>query len=212
MSARRGQAASLGRGPGQPELPAESGCPQPPGLFPPAAYIKRVIAHPSFHNINFKQAEKMMETMDQGDVVIRPSSKGENHLTVTWKVCDNIYQHVDVREEGKENAFSLGATLWINTEVRGGKRAAGVGVERGTLPWGTTSSSSSRAPFPPQEFEDLDEIVARYVQPMASFARDLLGHKYYHECSGGDRKVRGGERGAGRALLLLLHKEATFDL
>uniref|UniRef100_A0A673H877 Transcription elongation factor SPT6-like n=1 Tax=Sinocyclocheilus rhinocerous TaxID=307959 RepID=A0A673H877_9TELE len=80
-------------------------------------YIKRVIAHPSFHNINFKQAEKMMESMDQGDVVIRPSSKGENHLTVTWKVADGIYQHVDVREEGKENAFSLGHTLWINTEV-----------------------------------------------------------------------------------------------
>lgn len=59
----------------------------------------------------------MMETMDQGDVIIRPSSKGENHLTVTWKVSDGIYQHVDVREEGKENAFSLGATLWINSEV-----------------------------------------------------------------------------------------------
>ena len=59
-----------------------------------------------------------METMDQGDVIIRPSSKGENHLTVTWKVSDGIYQHVDVREEGKENAFSLGATLWINSEVR----------------------------------------------------------------------------------------------
>lgn len=59
----------------------------------------------------------MMETMDQGDVVIRPSSKGENHLTVTWKVADGIYQHVDIREEGKENAFSLGHTLWINNEV-----------------------------------------------------------------------------------------------
>ncbi|KAL0973192.1 hypothetical protein UPYG_G00200120 [Umbra pygmaea] len=117
-------------------------------------YIKRVIAHPSFHNINFKQAEKMMESMDQGDVIIRPSSKGENHLTVTWKVSDGIYQHVDIREEGKENAFSLGRTLWINTE----------------------------------EFEDLDEITARYVQPMAAFARDLLSHKYFQECSGGDRK------------------------
>uniref|UniRef100_A0A8C2I5J7 Transcription elongation factor SPT6 n=1 Tax=Cyprinus carpio TaxID=7962 RepID=A0A8C2I5J7_CYPCA len=117
-------------------------------------YIKRVIAHPSFHNINFKQAEKMMESMDQGDVVIRPSSKGENHLTVTWKVADGIYQHVDVREEGKENAFSLGHTLWINNE----------------------------------EFEDLDEITARYVQPMAAFARDLLSHKYFQECNGGDRK------------------------
>ncbi|CAB1348966.1 unnamed protein product [Coregonus sp. 'balchen'] len=61
-------------------------------------------------------AEKMMESMDQGDVIIRPSSKGENHLTVTWKVADCIYQHIDVREEGKENAFSLGHTLWINTE------------------------------------------------------------------------------------------------
>lgn len=40
-----------------------------------------------------------------------------------------------------------------------------------------------------QEFEDLDEITARYVQPMAAFARDLLGHKYFQDCSGGDRKV-----------------------
>lgn len=46
--------------------------------------------------------------------------------------------------------------------------------------------------FFPQEFEDLDEIVARYVQPMASFARDLLNHKYYQDCSGGDRKVSPG--------------------
>lgn len=41
-----------------------------------------------------------------------------------------------------------------------------------------------------KEFEDLDEIVARYVQPMASFARDLLNHKYYQDCNGGDKKVR----------------------
>ncbi|KAK2828241.1 hypothetical protein Q5P01_019275 [Channa striata] len=117
-------------------------------------YIKRVIAHPNFHNISFNQAEKMMETLDQGDLIIRPSSKGENHLTVTWKVADGIYQHVDVREEGKENAFSLGHTLWINNE----------------------------------EFEDLDEITARYIQPMASFARDLLGHKYFQECNGGNKE------------------------
>ncbi|XP_029303416.1 transcription elongation factor SPT6 isoform X3 [Cottoperca gobio] len=117
-------------------------------------YIKRVIAHPNFHNISFNQAEKMMETLDQGDLIIRPSSKGENHLTVTWKVADGIYQHVDVREEGKENAFSLGHTLWINTE----------------------------------EFEDLDEISARYIQPMASFARDLLVHKYFQECSSGSKE------------------------
>uniref|UniRef100_A0A668VNX6 Transcription elongation factor spt6 n=1 Tax=Oreochromis aureus TaxID=47969 RepID=A0A668VNX6_OREAU len=71
-----------------------------------------------------------------------------------FTVADGIYQHVDVREEGKENAFSLGHTLWINNE----------------------------------EFEDLDEITARYIQPMASFARDLLGHKYFQECNGGNRE------------------------
>lgn len=40
-----------------------------------------------------------------------------------------------------------------------------------------------------QEFEDLDEITARYIQPMASFARDLLGHKYFQECHGGSKEV-----------------------
>lgn len=34
--------------------------------------------------------------------------QGSDHLTVTWKVADGICQHIDVREEGKENAFSLG--------------------------------------------------------------------------------------------------------
>ena len=44
--------------------------------------------------------------------------QGADHLTVTWKVDEGIYQHVDVREEGKENAFSLGRSLWIDNEVR----------------------------------------------------------------------------------------------
>ena len=44
--------------------------------------------------------------------------QGADHLTVTWKVDEGVYQHVDVREEGKENAFSLGRSLWIDSEVR----------------------------------------------------------------------------------------------
>lgn len=71
-------------------------------------YIKRVIVHPSFHNIHYKDAEKLMALAEQGEVIFRPSSKGEDRLTVTWKVHDGIYQHIDVREEGKQNAFSLG--------------------------------------------------------------------------------------------------------
>ncbi|KAH0952476.1 hypothetical protein HN011_000116 [Eciton burchellii] len=108
-------------------------------------YVKRVIVHPSFHNISFIEAVKLMQTMKQGDAVIRPSSKGADHLTVTWKVTDDILQHIDIREERKENAFSLGQSLWIGSE----------------------------------EFEDLDEILARHVVPMAAYVTELLDFKYY---------------------------------
>ncbi|ODN05104.1 Transcription elongation factor SPT6 [Orchesella cincta] len=106
-------------------------------------YIKRVIVHPSFKNISYREAEVLMDTMDQGEVIVRPSSKGANHLTVTWKVADGVYQHIDVKEEGKENAFSLGQSLLIGTD----------------------------------EFGDIDEIIARHVNPMASHARDLINFK-----------------------------------
>ena len=43
--------------------------------------------------------------------------QGSDHLTVTWKVAEGTLQHIDVREEGKENAFSLGHCLWIGNEV-----------------------------------------------------------------------------------------------
>ena len=39
------------------------------------AYTKRVIVHPSFYNIGYKEAEELMKNMDQGEVIIRPSSK-----------------------------------------------------------------------------------------------------------------------------------------
>lgn len=116
-------------------------------------YTKRVIVHPAFHNISYAEAVKLLRNMDQGEVVVRPSSKGTDHLTVTWKVADEVYQHIDVREVGKENTFSLGTSLYIGSE----------------------------------EFEDLDEIIARHINPMASYARDLTTFKYYRDTLGGMR-------------------------
>jgi transcription elongation factor SPT6 len=81
------------------------------------AYVKRVIAHPAFCNVSFEQAIQLLANMDLGECVIRPSSKGDDHLTITWKVDENLYQHIDVLELGKENAFSLGRTLRIGNEV-----------------------------------------------------------------------------------------------
>lgn len=39
-----------------------------------------------------------------------------------------------------------------------------------------------------QSFEDLDEIIARHVQPMSSFARDLLNFRYYIPANGGKKE------------------------
>lgn len=59
---------------------------------------RRVIKHPNFHNFNSGQAENYLDKQQLGEVVIRPSSKGTDHLAVTWKVADKLYQHIDVIE------------------------------------------------------------------------------------------------------------------
>ncbi|KAK2741355.1 Transcription elongation factor spt6 [Myotisia sp. PD_48] len=73
----------------------------------------RVIKHPLFRPFNGVQAEEYLSSQSRGDVVIRPSSKGPDHLAVTWKVADGVYQHIDVLELDKENEFSVGKILKI---------------------------------------------------------------------------------------------------
>lgn len=77
---------------------------------------QRVIKHPLYRIMNSAQAEEFLGSQGRGDVVIRPSSKGPDHLAVTWKVSDNVYQHVDVLELEKENDFSVGKTLKVGRD------------------------------------------------------------------------------------------------
>ncbi|KAL9009085.1 MAG: hypothetical protein Q9173_005856 [Seirophora scorigena] len=74
---------------------------------------QRVVKHPLFKPFNSAQAQEFLGSQARGDVVIRPSSKGVDHLAVTWKVSDNIYQHIDVLELDKSSQFSSGGTLKI---------------------------------------------------------------------------------------------------
>jgi transcription elongation factor SPT6 len=73
----------------------------------------RIIKHPLFRAFNAKQAEEFLGSQNRGDLVIRPSSKGTDHLAVTWKVTDGVFQHIDVLELDKENEFALGKILRI---------------------------------------------------------------------------------------------------
>lgn len=45
-------------------------------------YVKRVIVHPAFKNISFKDAERLLAEMDQGECIVRPSSKVSKLATI----------------------------------------------------------------------------------------------------------------------------------
>jgi len=75
--------------------------------------VQRVIKHPLFKPFSHTQAEEYLGGQPAGEVVIRPSSKGNDHLAVTWKVADGVYHHIDVLELQKENEFSVGKVLRI---------------------------------------------------------------------------------------------------
>ena len=77
---------------------------------------QRVVNHPLFRPFNSTQAEEYLGSQAQGDAIIRPSSKGNDHLAITWKVADGIYQHIDVLELQKENEFSVGKQLRIGSK------------------------------------------------------------------------------------------------
>ncbi|PSK41638.1 transcription elongation factor SPT6 [Candidozyma pseudohaemuli] len=58
----------------------------------------RNVQHPLFHNFNARQAEEYLAPQSVGDCVIRPSSRGPEYLTATWKVANNLFQHLSVKE------------------------------------------------------------------------------------------------------------------
>ncbi|KAL2132805.1 hypothetical protein VTI74DRAFT_3355 [Chaetomium olivicolor] len=77
---------------------------------------QRVIKHPLFKPFNSTQAEEYLGGLPAGEVVIRPSSKGNDHLAITWKVADGVYQHIDVLELQKDNEFSVGKVLRVGSK------------------------------------------------------------------------------------------------
>ncbi|CDS40561.1 transcription elongation factor spt6 [Echinococcus multilocularis] len=119
------------------------------------AYVNRVIFHPHFKNITYNQLIAMNPTLEVGAIVIRPSRQGTDHLTVSLKVDDGIFKHIDVIEKDKPQSFGLGKTLLIGNE----------------------------------SFEDLDEIVARHMEPMVSLIREVYAYKYYCDSQGGKREI-----------------------
>jgi transcription elongation factor SPT6 len=60
---------------------------------------QRQIQHPDFQNVTYNGARRYLEGTGQGsDFVIRPSSQGTDHLTITIQFFEDIYVNVDIEE------------------------------------------------------------------------------------------------------------------
>ncbi|KAJ5074909.1 transcription elongation factor spt6 [Anaeramoeba ignava] len=79
-------------------------------------YQPRAIVHPYFKNITYQQAESFLKDKPRDSLIFRPSSKGINHLTLSWKFNDEIILHEDVIEEDKANPFVIGKVLIIRNQ------------------------------------------------------------------------------------------------
>jgi hypothetical protein len=49
--------------------------------------------------------------------MFRPSSKGENNITLTWKFYTGNIVHIDIQEHEKPVGASIGSKLTISDEV-----------------------------------------------------------------------------------------------
>jgi len=111
------------------------------------AVLKRHIEHPLFQNINSVDSEKILQDKDIGELVIRPSSKGYNYLTITLKFHADIYWHVSVREDRKNDDKTVGKVLWVDG----------------------------------QKYEELDEIITMYIEPMMANAKDMFNFRLFRK-------------------------------
>lgn len=110
----------------------------------------RMIVHPRFQNITSDEAMEFLSDKDPGESVIRPSSRGPSFLTLTLKVYDGIYANKDIVEGGKEHKD-------ITSLLRIGK----------TLKIGEDT------------FEDLDEVMDRYVDPLVAHLKSMLNYRKF---------------------------------
>lgn len=118
--------------------------------------LNRLIVHPLFRNVSFKRAERDLGGKPVGSVMFRPSSKGTDFLTLTW-------------------FFSAGPPpIFVHIAIQEsekGENAAALGKKL----------TIDGAPF-----ADINEISARYVEPMNDLVRRMTAFDKFSALSARD--------------------------
>ncbi|XP_010922250.1 transcription elongation factor SPT6-like [Elaeis guineensis] len=110
----------------------------------------RMIVHPRFQNLTADEAMEYLSDKEAGESIIRPSSKGPSFLTLTLKIFDGVYAHKDIVEGGKDHKD-------ITSLLRLGKTLT---IDKDT-------------------FEDLDEVMDRYVDPLVNHLKNMLAYRKF---------------------------------
>ena len=80
-------------------------------------YQPRNIKHNKFRNITYLECCNLLKNKEIGDCYFRPSSLGNNNLTLSYKFYKQIICHLDIVEEGKIPGENIGSKLRIGSEV-----------------------------------------------------------------------------------------------
>jgi len=113
--------------------------------------IKRPIKHPFYKNIDYIQTQAEMKTKETGSFLFRPSSGGLGKLSMTIKLASKplILMNEQIEEHGRE---------------------------KHTLSLGKPLTLTR---FGGEEYDDLDEIVGRFIEPIMSKVEDAKTHKKF---------------------------------
>ncbi|XP_058203463.1 transcription elongation factor SPT6 homolog [Rhododendron vialii] len=112
----------------------------------------RMIVHPRFQNITADEAMEFLSDKEPGESIFRPSSRGPSFLTLTLKVYDGVFAHKDIVEGGKEHK-DITSLLRIGKTLKIGEDA----------------------------FEDLDEVMDRYVDPLVTHLKVMLSYRKFRK-------------------------------
>ena len=130
-----------------------------------ASLTLRPINHPQFANVTRSEAEAQLGDSALYSCLVRPSSKGPNHLTITWKFAPApLFVHINVDEEDKDVDGPDGVAV-LGRKLICGKKL----VKR----------SDGNKAFESRVYSSLDELLARHMDRMSAHLRDFVATEYF---------------------------------
>ncbi|EAY03656.1 SH2 domain containing protein [Trichomonas vaginalis G3] len=79
-------------------------------------YQPRSINHKNFKQVTMAQAEAELSNQSVGSFIFRPSSKGNEHISLTILFPNNICANYDIVEQNKQSVDAVGKDLFIRDQ------------------------------------------------------------------------------------------------